>query len=104
MSYDPPPVPPPYLASQGSNASSILEEYPVEPAIFVDQLKAVQAKVQNSDLTHGAKVLLGSTLHHLGICEGAWRMMSFMEDTTEAKLEQLAGHIRTVVLIPSRFQ
>ena len=95
---------PPYLASQASSASSILEEYPVEPAIFGDKLKAVQAKVQNSDLTHDTKVLLGSTLHHLGICEGAWRMINFMDDATEDKLEQLASHIRTATLIPSRFQ
>ena len=99
MSYSPP-----YLASQASNNSSILEEYPVEPAIFGDKLNAVQAKVRNSDLTHDAKVLLESTLNHLGICEGAWRMINFMDDATEVKLEQLASHIRTAILILSRFQ
>ena len=99
MSYSPP-----YLTSQASNASPILEKYPVEPAIFGGKLNHVQAKVRNSDLTHDTKVLLGSTLHHLGICEGAWRMINFMDDATEVKLEQLAGYIYTAILIPSRFQ
>ena len=64
----PAPPPPPYLSSPESNASSALEGYPVEPGIFENRLKALQAKIDNNDtLTPDPKVLLKSTLLHLGV-------------------------------------
>ena len=58
---------------------------------FEDKLKAVQAKIGNSDaLTRDAKVLLESTLLHLGVCQGAWRMISYMDDVPDVDPRKLA--------------
>ena len=66
----------------------VLEEYPVELAIFEDKLNAVQAKIDNSDtVTRDAKVLLKSTHLHLGVSQRAWRMISCMDPSLEVELE-----------------
>ena len=93
---------PPYLSSPESNPSSVLEEHPAELDIFEDKLNAAQAKIDT--LTCDAKVLLKSTLLHLGVSQGAWRMISYTDNALEVELEKLADHIRSAVVIPCRFQ
>lgn len=86
---------PPYLSSPESNASLVSEEYPVELAHFEDKLNVVQTKIDNSDtVTRDAKTLLKSMLLHLGVSQGAWRIISYMDTAPEFELEKLADHIR----------
>ena len=76
------------------------EEYPVELAIFEEKLNA---KIDNSDtVTRDARALLKSTLLHLVVSQGAWRMIGYMNTAPVVELEKLVDHIRIAVLIPCR--
>lgn len=77
---------PPYLSSQESNASSVLEQYPPNPEVFVDKLRVVRAKIGNNDAL--TQVLLKYTIHHLGISEGIWRMICCMDGATSSSSQR----------------